>query len=430
MKVRMGARRALGLGAVAAMVTAGLGAFAQPAAHAVDPVFPAPDSASWLVAKKGANPLTDGAGELDAAYGHLDLTAAGGAQGTAVAFLSADLQHAYFRVHVAALPPSPATGAYVIQFDTDNNLAGWERALRYDPAAGTVTVFSAAANSAPTEKGAVVSTTPLTAASRTSYAGASGGAYVAFALTRASLATAGIDLGSPMVVGATTETADAAGASLKAAAVLIIGSAKADILGVGKGSPSWQSVASDPLDIDSDGDGIADRVDNCPVNINPGQEDDDAAVDNSLPPGTIGVPDGTEGRGNVCDSTPRGYDLDKDQVGYMDDQCKEQYGLAANGCPAQSTTQATLRWVPKQERFKGTVRADYDQCVPRRAVTVFREVSGPDREIGSVKTDSAGKYAVAVSKRPVNGRYYARVDPKWTLGARCFFVKSPKIKIG
>ena len=430
MVVRMGAIRTVGLGAVASMVAVGLGVVTPPAAHAVDPVFPAPDSAAWLVAKKGASPLTDGSGELDAAYDHLDLTPAGGPLGNAVAFLSADLRHAYFRMHVAALPPSPATGAYIIQFDTNGNVGGWERALRYDPAAGTVTVFSAADNSAPTEKGAVVSTIPLTAASRTSYAGADGGAYVAFALSRASLATAGINLGAPMVVGATTETADAAGAGLHSSSLLGIPPAKADILGAGKTNPSWQSVASDPIDIDSDGDGIADRVDNCPVVANPGQEDDDAAVDNSLPPGTSGVPDGTEGQGNLCDRTPRGYDLDNDHVGYLDDQCKEQYGLLANGCPAQSTTTATLRYVAKPKLFKGVVRADFEQCVPRRTVTVFREVNGPDRQIGSVKTDSAGRYAVGVSRRPRAGKYYARVDPKWTLGARCFFVRSPRIKIG
>jgi hypothetical protein len=430
MVTRMGAVRTLGLGAVTAMVAAGLSVAAAPTTYAADPVFPAPDSASWLVVKKAGNPLSDGAGELDAAYNHLDLTAAGGAQGTAVASLSADLQHAYFRIHVAALPPSPATGAYIIQFDTDNNLGGWERALRYDPAAGTVTVFSAAANSAPTVKGAVVSTTPLTAASRTSYVGAGGGAYVAFALSRSALATAGIDLGAPMVVGATTETADVAGAGLHTSSLLNIPPAKADVLGAGKGSPSWQGVASDPLDIDSDGDGIADRIDNCPVAVNPGQEDDDAAIDNSLPPGTTGVPDGTEGRGNACDTTPRGYDLDGDAVGLLDDQCPEQYGALSNGCVAQSTTTAVLRYKPAAKLFKGTVRADFDQCVPRRSVTVFRSVTGPDKQMGkTVKTDSGGSYAVSLTRRAKRGKYYASVDSKWTLGARCFAVKSPKIEV-
>jgi len=429
MVVRMGAIRTVGLGAVASMLAVGLGVVTPPAAHAVDPVFPGPDSAAWLVAKKGANPLTDGSGELDAAYNHLDLTPAAGPLGNAVAFLSADLHHAYFRVHVAALPPSPATGAYIIQFDTNGNLGGWERALRYDPAAGTVTVFSAADNSAPTEKGAVVSTIPLTAASRTSYAGADGGAYVAFALSRASLSNAGINLGAPMVVGTTTETADAAGAGIHSSTLLGIPPAKADILGAGKTGPSWQSVASDPIDIDSDGDGIADRVDNCPVVANPGQEDDDAAVDNSLPPGTSGVPDGTEGKGNACDSTPRGYDLDGDDVGLLDDDCPEQYGLLANGCVAQSTTTALLRYNARLKRFVTIVTADFDQCVPRRAVGVFKSVSGPDKRIGAGKTDADGKFVLALARRAAAGKYYAKVDPKWTLGARCFGVKSPRIVV-
>lgn len=432
MKLRMGAVRTLGLGTVAMMMAAGLGVVGAPAAHAVEPTFPAPTSPSWLPVKKASAPLTDGAGEVDAGVGYLDLTPAGGPLGDAVAFVHANLLHAYFRLHVAALPADGAAGGYVIQFDTDNNLGGWERALRYDPVAGTVTFFSAPADTANrpvTEKGTVVSTLPLTAASRTKYAGADGGAHVAFAISRGALANAGISLGVPMVIGATTQPAADFGAALNADSLLGLGKAKADILGVGKANPSWQNVASDPLAIDSDGDGVDDNVDNCPIVANPGQEDDDKLIDNSLPMGSVGQPDGTEGRGNVCDRTPRGYDPDGDHVGYLDDQCKEQYGLDPNGCPAQSTTTAVLRYLPKQKRFAGVVRADYEQCVPRRTVTVFRSVTGPDRSMGSVKTTAVGRYSLELARRAPRGKYYAEVDRKWTLGARCFYVRSPKIEV-
>jgi hypothetical protein len=197
--------------------------------------------------------------------------------GDAVAFVHADLQFAYFRFHTAAELPSGGVGAFVIQFDTDNNLAGWERALRYEPTAGTVGVFSAE-NGASNTKGTLVSTLAIPTSHRTKYAGTAGGGNVAFALSRGALNTAGIDLGRPMLIGTTVDTATEFGAALNASALLIF-KAKADILGAGKANPAWQNVASDPLDIDSDGDGITDPNDNCPVNANPGQEDDDAALE-------------------------------------------------------------------------------------------------------------------------------------------------------
>lgn len=420
MHARMGSIRGLCLTVVGTGLAAGLGAVTAPAAHAA---LPGPDSSSWLPVKKAGAVLTDGAGDF--ATTHLDLTASGGTLETATVFVAADLQHASFRFHVAALP-ADAAGGYLVQFDTDGDTSGWERALRYDPSTDTVTFFSGGPNAAVKDAGTKGATVPVTATTAASYAGAAGGAHVAFAVSRDALTAAGITLGAPMVIGTSSGT----DAALDGGGLLA--QPKADVLGTkkfGLSPPAWGTLATDPMDFDSDLDGVIDRLDNCPVDTNPGQEDDDAAVDNTPPPGTTGVPDGTEGKGNVCDPTPRGYDLDRDHVGSMDDQCQEQYGLAPNGCPAQSTTTATLRYAAKAKRFKGTVRADYHQCVPRRTVAVFREVSGPDREVGSVKTDRAGRYAVAVKKRPVNGSYYARVDPKWTLGARCFFVTSPRVKL-
>ncbi|KAA1420313.1 hypothetical protein F0U44_07825 [Nocardioides humilatus] len=427
MKARMGIVRGLSLGAAAAMVAAGLGVVETPAAHAVDPAFPAPDSASWIQVKKGGAAVTDEEGELDDTLSRLDMTSAGGASGPG-ATVSADLHHAYFRFHLASLPADAATGGYVVQFDTNNDLKGWERALRYDPSAGVVTVFNGD-DSAVNAQSDVVSTIAIAVNSHTSYADPAGGAFLAFAITRAALTNAGINLGAPMVFGATSETVADIGAGLNGKGALL-SKPKADILGVGKSNPNWSSVASDPLAIDSDGDGIADNLDNCPVVLNADQADDDAAVDNSLPSGTVGQPDGTEGHGNVCDATPRGYDLDGDDVGLMDDQCPEQYGALANGCVAQSTTTAILRYKAATKTFSGLIGADYDQCLPKRRVAVYRLVKGPDTQLGVVKTDDLGKFKLVVTKRQPAGKYYASVDPKWTLGARCFGVKSPKIQVG
>ena len=411
--------RGLCLGVVAAGLTA-LGTVTPPAAVAA---LPGPDSAGWIAVKKSGATLTDGAGDFSAA--HLDLTASGGTLGPATVFVAADVVHASFRFHVAALP-ADAAGGYVVQFDTDGDTTGWERALRYDPSADTVRFFTAGPNAGVAEAGTAGATVPTTASTAATYAGADGGAHVAFAVSRAALTSAGITIGSPMVIGTTS----GAGAALFAGDGLLA-PATADVLGVpqvGVFNPHvWGELVSDPLDFDSDGDGVVDRLDNCPVVNNPGQDDDDAALDNNYPFGTRGTPDGTEGRGNACDSTPRGLDNDGDETGWMDDQCREQYGLASNGCPAQSTTRAILRYRARRGVFHGKVNADYDQCLPRRLVTIFKVVGGPDKRLGAVRTGSAGGYQLR--KRATNGKYYAQVDPKWTLGARCFGVKSPKLTL-
>ena len=419
MKARRGAIRGLCLGMVAAGLTAGLGTVSAPAAQGA---LPGPDSGSWIAVKKSGVVATDPTNDFSTSY--LNLTPSGGTLANSTAFVAADLDKAYFRFHVAELPAADAVGGYVVQFDTNSSTAGWERALRYSPATRTVTLFSSADNSGVTAPGTGGATVPSTQTEGTSYAGANGGAFVAFAVPRARLTDVGIVLGAPMVMGATIDD----GVGIDAEGFLGLNN-KGDILGVAKSNPGWGSAALDPLDFDIDGDGVVDRLDNCPVNGNPLQEDDDEAVDNSLPPGTIGQPDGTEGKGNACDRTPRGYDLDEDDVGSLDDQCPERPGLLANGCVAQSTTTAILRYRPRGKVFMGQVRADYDVCIPRRTVTVYKFVAGPDRNLGTVKTDSTGHYSLA--KKATRGKYYVQVDTKliFDQGARCFAVKSPKIEV-
>ena len=42
-------------------------------------------------------------------------------------------------------------------------------------------------------------------------------------------------------------------------------------------------------------------------------------------------------------------------------------------------------------RYIAEVNADYDQCLPRRLVTVFKVVGGPDKRLGAVRTGSADR---------------------------------------
>ncbi len=431
----MGAIRGLCLGLIAAGLTAGLGTLATPQAQAA---LPGADSSSWIPVKKAGTVLTDGAGDFTTT--HLDLTPSGGALGPAAGFVAADLAHVSFRFHVAALPAS-AAGGYVVQFDTDGNPAGWERALRYDPSTSTITFFTAGPNAGVTVAGTAGTTVPTTAATAASYAGADGGAHVAFAVSRAALTSAGIAPGVPMVMGTTSGT----GAGLVAGGGLFV-PVTADVLGTPAfgvfGAPGWGTLATDPIAIDSDGDGIADNADNCPLVANPGQEDfDNSSVDGGdgqLPPGEnpgdpTDFPDGTEGMGDACDRTPKGYDPDGDGVGLLaPDECPERPGVRDNGCAGLSATVATLRYNARQKVFSGAVRgADYDECAPRRTVTVLRVVPGPDPELKTVKSNDEGKFSIKFSRPPKKGKYYVHVDPRNNLeiGLNCFADNSPKIAV-
>lgn len=424
----MGSLRALGLGAVTSLVAGVLGAVAAPSAHAVDPAFPGPTSGHWSVLLKTVDGVTRPATENrekpnDMPAAHLNLTpldstlnpTTGGSVKPETAYVYVDLNFVYFRVHTAALP-ADAPGGYVVQIDTDGNTAGWNVAVRYDDQANAITVHTAA-NKPVDNDGVPAATVPATAGNATSYTAHEGGAYVAWAVSRADLAAHGATLAGPvrLVVGTTADE----GAGISAAESLL-SAPSGDVLGHETwpvlGAPEWGTLAVDPVQLaatDNDSDGVVDGIDNCPNVANPAQLDDDA-----------------DGRGNACDQTPRGDDPDGDGVGALDDKCPEQPGALSNGCPAQSTTTLTMRYVAKTRRFKGTARADYDQCLPRRTVTVFRIISGPDRVIRTVRTDSAGRYALPrLARRPKAGRYYARVDSRWTIGARCFADKAPAITI-
>lgn len=428
MNLRKRSFRALGMGLLASLVGTSLSAVTATPTAGAAPTLPGPESAAWITVTKSGAALLDPSNDLNVA--HLNLTPAGGALGNATVQVSADLSYAYFRFHVAAAPAGGATGGYVVQLDTNGSTSGWEAAVRFDLATNTVGVFTAA-DAGQAAPGTRLATVPSGQVAATTYAGEASGAFVAFAVPRARLTAAGVTGLGRIVAGATTLD----DAALNNYVFLGLGQPPSDILGTGKATvspPAWSALATDAPAIDSDGDGIADDTDNCPLVANPGQEDSDAATDNAPPFGTPGVPDGTEGMGDACDPTPTGYDQDGDGVGWDFDMCRERPGVQDNGCPGTSNTIVTATYNAKKKLFKGTTRGGvHDECTPKRTVSLRRVAPGADPEIKFVRSNKKGKYKIKLKKKPKKGTYYVRADrkPMIKVGVTCFPRNSPKIKI-
>ena len=95
---------------------------------------------------------------------------------------------------------------------------------------------------------------------------------------------------------------------------------------------------------DSDGDGVADAADACPLIAAPGRadgcpldRDSDGkpdTIDNcDLAPNPTQVDADRDGVGDACDPTPRGPDVDRDGKPALDDRCPSVYGTGPTGCP-------------------------------------------------------------------------------------------------
>jgi Subtilase family/Thrombospondin type 3 repeat len=92
---------------------------------------------------------------------------------------------------------------------------------------------------------------------------------------------------------------------------------------------------------DSDGDGTADALDNCPAQANTDQADADR-----------------DAIGDLCDPTPRGGDRDGDVRPDLDDGCPTVAGSGADGCPVNP---------PRAVDSDGDGRIDGSDACPREA---------------------------------------------------------------
>lgn len=62
--------------------------------------------------------------------------------------------------------------------------------------------------------------------------------------------------------------------------------------------------------------------------------------------------------------------------------------------------------------FHGTLKSGKSACATERTVKLFREKSGPDKLLGTDKSDAKTKWSIPLGKRLTSGSYYAKAGAK------------------
>lgn len=80
----------------------------------------------------------------------------------------------------------------------------------------------------------------------------------------------------------------------------------------------------------------------------------------------------------------------------------------------------------KNPAFHGTLKSGKSACATGRTVKLFREKSGPDKLLGTDKSNAKTKWSIPIGKRLISGSYYAKAPAKGS----CKPAKSKVLSIG
>lgn len=75
--------------------------------------------------------------------------------------------------------------------------------------------------------------------------------------------------------------------------------------------------------------------------------------------------------------------------------------------------------------FHGKLKSDTSACATGRTVKLFREKSGPDKLLGTDKSNAKAKWSIPIGKRLTSGSYYAKAPAK----GRCKPAKSKVLPV-
>ncbi len=62
--------------------------------------------------------------------------------------------------------------------------------------------------------------------------------------------------------------------------------------------------------------------------------------------------------------------------------------------------------------FHGSLSSHRGSCISNRTVKLFRQKSGPDKLLGTDKSNSKGKWSIPIGKHLTSGSYYAMAVAK------------------
>jgi hypothetical protein len=79
----------------------------------------------------------------------------------------------------------------------------------------------------------------------------------------------------------------------------------------------------------------------------------------------------------------------------------------------------------KVPAFHGTLKSSKSACATGRTVKLFREKSGPDKLLGTDKSNAKTKWSIPIGKRLTSGSYYAKAPAK----GKCTSAKSKVLSI-
>jgi hypothetical protein len=79
---------------------------------------------------------------------------------------------------------------------------------------------------------------------------------------------------------------------------------------------------------------------------------------------------------------------------------------------AGSSNSTTIVVSLKTPAFHGTLKSGKSACATNRTVKLFREKSGPDKLLGTDKSNAKTKWSIPLGKRLISGSYYAKAPAK------------------
>ena len=171
-------------------------------------------------------------------------------------------------------------------------------------------------------------------------------------------------------------------------------------------------------DTDTDGDGIPDDDDNCPLNANTNQtdtdndglgdvcdddDDNDGYDDDEEDDTNPGNDEGSDPKDDT--STPEECDgVDNDGNEGVDEGCD-------GGGPGRLFVDSTVTMIGEGTPFSGEVDSPRKRCKKNRKVQVKQRLTGPDKVLGSTKSNANFDWQKFIGQG-LDGGFYAKISRK------------------